>query len=170
MVRNVSWCNSFWDSWRDISKPAAYKQRLEHTHTHTKLCGFLFVPCVVLLKTKRCALCPSNFSVHTKLTLSFRKVRHIFIYVLLLRKLLFNNRTKRDQGIINGVRRSQTVSDMFCYGVCWRVRAKLPMCLVMNCCVTAVVWTSRGKLHAFLTAALGADEWSASSPGRCTFH
>jgi len=42
-----------------------------------------------------------------------------------LTKLLCNNRTNSDQGISNGVRRRQTFSVMFCYGVCLEGESKV---------------------------------------------
>jgi len=110
-----------------------------HAHTVTDFYELLFVQSAAHLKAKRSALCQSSSSVHIELTLSFRKVRHISIYVL----LLCNNRTNSDQRISSCVRRWQNSSVMFCYGVCWRVKAKLSLCLIMHCCMTAGVWTSR---------------------------
>ena len=72
---------------RDMKSPSVQhinKETCSRAHTH--LCGLKLVRCDVHLKAKRSALCWSNSSVHTQLTLSFRKVRHIFIYVLVLSK------------------------------------------------------------------------------------
>jgi hypothetical protein len=48
----------------------------------------------------------------------------LFMYCFLT-KLLCNNRTNSDQGISNAVRRRQTFSVMFCYGVCLEGESKV---------------------------------------------
>ena len=70
---------------RDVIAPALQHINGEvqtHTHTHTHLCALRLVSGVVHLKAKRSTPCRNNSSVHTQLTQSSRKVRHIFIYVL----------------------------------------------------------------------------------------
>jgi hypothetical protein len=101
---------------------------------------------VVHLKAKRSALCRSKSSVHTALTSPFRKVRHTFIYAL-----LFNNFPA-----ISGqtaIRKLPTLwgegrPPVSCSAMAsvWRVKAKLSLCLIMHCCMTAAVWTSRGTV------------------------
>jgi len=89
--RQFTWphkcCVTFHDV-RGFKVPDVLSASLHHKNksSHANLYGLLSVPSVVHQKAKRSALRWSNCSVHTQLTLSFRKVRHISIYVLLFNK------------------------------------------------------------------------------------